>query len=255
MDKRFLTPVEIANTIVSINEKRGDLKTKHCFLLGIMAGIFIGLGGLGNIIATQTLDNIDLGLAKLLGATVFPVGLMFVVIAGGELFTGNNLMTLAVAKSKTTKLKLLRNWLLVYIANFIGALLLAILLYYSGILEGNSAIKAISIAESKVNIVFYQAFIRGRLCNIIVTLAVWMATGAQDIISKIFACWFPIMLFVLCGFEHSVANMFFIPMGMMLGANISILELILNLTFVTLGNLLGGAVFVPLMYYNAYLKK
>ena len=235
MEKRFLTPMEIANTIVNVNEKRGDLKSKTCFLLGIMAGIFIGLGGLGNIIVTQTLGNIDLGLSRLAGAAVFPVGLMLVVIAGGELFTGNSLMTLAVAKNKTTKLKLLKNWSLVYIANF--------------------ATKAVSIAQSKASIPIRQLFIRGILCNIVVTLAVWMATGAQDIISKIFACWFPIMLFVLCGFEHSIANMFFIPMGMMLGANISILELIINLIFVTLGNLLGGAFFVPFIYYNAYLKK
>jgi len=164
-------------------------------------------------------------------------------------------MTLAVAKNKTTKLKLLKNWSLVYIANFIGALLLAILLYYSGILDGYSATKAVSIAQAKASIPIQQLFIRGILCNVVVTLAVWMATGAQDIISKIFACWFPIMLFVLCGFEHSIANMFFIPMGMMLGANISILELIINLIFVTLGNLLGGAFFVPFIYYNAYLKK
>lgn len=100
MEKRFLTPVEIANTIVNVNEKRGDLKSKICFLLGIMAGIFIGLGGLGNIIVTQTLGNIDSGLSRLAGAAVFPVGLMLVVIAGGELFTGNSLMTLAVAKIK-----------------------------------------------------------------------------------------------------------------------------------------------------------
>ena len=255
MEKRFLTPMEIANTIVNVNEKRGDLKSKTCFLLGIMAGIFIGLGGLGNIIVTQTLGNIDLGLSRLAGAAVFPVGLMLVVIAGGELFTGNNLMTLAVAKNKTTKLKLLKNWSLVYIANFIGALLLAILLYYSGILDGDSATKAVSIAQAKASIPIQQLFIRGILCNVVVTLAVWMATGAQDIISKIFACWFPIMLFVLCGFEHSIANMFFIPIGMMLGANISILELIINLIFVTLGNLLGGAFFVPFIYYNDYLKK
>ncbi len=100
MEKRFLTPMEIANTIVNVNEKRGDLKSKTCFLLGIMAGIFIGLGGLGNIIVTQTLGNINSGLSRLAGAAVFPVGLMLVVIAGGELFTGNSLMTLAVAKIK-----------------------------------------------------------------------------------------------------------------------------------------------------------
>lgn len=255
MDKRFLTPGEIANAIVNVNAKRGDLKTTPCILLGIMAGIFIGLGGLGNILVTQTLGNIDAGLARLAGAAVFPVGLMLVVMCGAELFTGNNLMTLAVVEKKTTMGKMFRNWGLVYVANFIGSLLLVLILYYGDVIGGDAATKSIAIAESKVALTMTQSFLRAILCNMIVVLAVWMATGAQDVVSKIFACWFPIMLFVLCGFEHSVANMFFIPMGMVLGANVTMAQMIGNLIPVTLGNLVGGAIFVPFMYYMAYLKK
>ena len=254
MDKRFLTPGEVANAIVNVNAKRGDLKTTPCILLGIMAGIFIGLGGLGNILVTQTLGNIDAGLARLAGAAVFPVGLMFVVMCGAELFTGNNLMTLAVAQKKTTMAKMFRNWGISYIANFIGALLLVVVLYYGGTIGGDAVTKSIGIAEAKANLTFTQAFFRAIPCNMIVVLAVWMATAAQDVVSKIFACWFPIMLFVLCGFEHSVANMFFIPMGMVLGADVTIAQLIGNLVPVTLGNIVGGAIFIPFMYYMAYLK-
>ncbi|MEG1310442.1 MAG: formate/nitrite transporter family protein [Romboutsia sp.] len=255
MDKRFLTPSEVPEAIINIGKQKAELTTKSCILLGILAGVFIGLGGLGNIIFTQTLAGIDLGVAKFAGAMVFPVGLMLVVICGAELFTGNNLMSLAVINKKITLGEMFRNWGLVYLANFIGSLLLVLVVFYSGTLLGDAATKAISIAESKVAINVPQAFLKGILCNIIVVLAVWMATAAQDITSKIFACWFPIMLFVLCGFEHSVANMFFMPMGMMLGANVTIIQFIINLTSVTLGNIVGGAIIVPFMYYNCYLKK
>ena len=255
MDKRMLTPGEIASTIVNVNTKRAELSTKKCILLGILAGIFIGLGGLGNILVTQTLGGIDPGLARIAGATVFPVGLMLVVICGAELFTGNNLMTLAVMEKKTTMSKVFRNWGLVYVANFIGSLLLVLAIFYSATLTGDSATKAIGIAESKASLTITQAFLRAILCNMIVVLAVWMATAGQDIVSKIFACWFPIMLFVLCGFEHSVANMFFIPMGMMLGAKVTMGHLITNLVVVTLGNIVGGAIIVPFIYHNCYLKK
>ncbi len=141
-----------------------------------------------------------------------------------------------------------------YLANLIGSLLLVVLIYESGLLVGDGAIKAISIAESKANLSISQAFFRGLLCNILVVLAVWMATASQDIISKLFACWFPIMLFVLCGFEHSVANMFFIPMGMVLGADVSILQFIDNLMVVTIGNIVGGAIVIPFIYHEVYLK-
>lgn len=254
MDKRFLTPKETASTIVNVNIKRADLTTKSCIMLGVLAGIFIGLGGLGNIIFGQTISGIDPGLGRFVGAMVFPVGLMLVVICGAELFTGNNLMSLAVMQKKISINKMFRNWILVYIANFIGSLILAVVVFYSGTLSANAADNAISIATSKVNLDFMQMFLRGIMCNIIVVLSVWMATASQDIISKIFSCWFPIMLFVLCGFEHSVANMFFIPMGMLLGADISILGLFSNLIIVTLGNIVGGAVIIPYIYNDCFLK-
>ncbi len=255
MANEFLSPKEIANAIIEGNVTRSKLKTVPCILLGIMAGLFIAFGGLANIVVSQTLGVIDIGMAKFMGAAVFPVGLMLVVMCGAELFTGNNLMALAVIDKRIHINKMFRNWSLVYIANFIGSLLLVLAVFYGGVLTGDAATKTIAIAESKVVIPVVQSVIRGILCNIIVVLAVWMATGAKDIISKIFACWFPIMLFVVCGFEHSVANMFFIPMGMILGADITVGQLFFNLIPVTIGNLIGGAVFVPFMYHRIYVKK
>lgn len=255
MDKRFLTPGEVANATVNAGIKKAGLSTKSCILLGILAGIFIGFGGLANIIISQTLGGIDAGLAKFAGAAVFPVGLILVVVCGSELFTGNNLIALAVMDNKVSIGKMFRNWSLVWIGNFIGSLILVALVYYGTVLTGDAMSKSIGIAESKAGIDIMSMILRGILCNIIVVLSVWMATAAQDIVSKIFACWFPIMLFVLCGFEHSVANMFFIPMGMVLGANVTIGAMLSNLVFVTVGNIIGGAIIIPMVYYNCYLKK
>lgn len=253
MDKSFLTPIQIANATVESGIKKSKLSTKKSLLLGILAGLFIGLGALGNILISQTIK--DPGLAKFAGASIFPIGLMLVVVCGAELFTGNNLMSMAVMDKKITMKEMIRNWVLVYIANFIGAIILVAFIYFSDTLVKDAAIKSMNIAQSKAILGFTSAFLKGVMCNIIVVLAVWFATAGKDIVSKIFACWFPIMLFVLCGFEHSIANMFFIPMGMVLGADVSISQLIFNLVAVTIGNIVGGAIIVPYIYYNCYLKK
>lgn len=253
MDKSFLTPIQIANATVESGIKKSKLSTKKSLLLGILAGLFIGLGALGNILISQTIK--DPGLAKFAGASIFPIGLMLVVVCGAELFTGNNLMSMAVMDKKITIKEMIRNWVLVYIANFIGAIILVAFIYFSDTLVKDAAIKSMNIAQSKAILGFTSAFLKGVMCNIIVVLAVWFATAGKDIVSKIFACWFPIMLFVLCGFEHSIANMFFIPMGIALGADVSILQLIFNLIAVTLGNIVGGAIIVPYIYYNCYLKE
>ena len=253
MYTNFFTPIEITKTTIESGIKKAQLSTKKILLLGILAGLFIGLGGLGNIIISQTVS--DIGVSKFAGACVFPVGLMLVVVCGAELFTGNNLMTIALMDKKITIKQMLRNWGFVYLANFIGAIILVIFVYFSGILTQDAATKAINVAESKASLDFIQAFFRGIMCNILVVLAVWFATAGKDIISKIFACWFPIMLFVLCGFEHSIANMFFIPMGMVLGADINIYQLIFNLVTVTIGNIVGGAILIPCIYYNCYVSK
>lgn len=255
MEKRFLTPKEIANAMVNVGVRKANLKTSAMIYLGILAGMYIGFGGLANTIISQTLGNIDPGLAKFAGAAVFPVGLILVVVAGAELFTGNNLMTLAVMNKKITLSQMFRNWGVVWVANLVGSVFLALIVFYGGVLGGDAGIKAIAIAESKVSLDIMALIFRGIMCNILVVLAVWIAASAQDVISKLFACWFPIMLFVLCGFEHSVANMFFIPMGMLLGAKVTMAALIKNLVFVTIGNILGGAIIIPFLYQNSYLKE
>ena len=255
MEKRFLAPKEIANAMVNVGVGKANLKTSAMVYLGLLAGAYIGFGGLANTIVSQTLGNIDPGLAKFAGAAVFPVGLMLVVIAGAELFTGNNLMTLALMNGKITASQMLKNWGVVWVSNLVGSVLLALLVVYTGILGGDAGTKAIAIAEGKATLDVMTLIGRGILCNILVVLAVWMATSSQDVVSKIFACWFPIMLFVLCGFEHSVANMYFIPAGMLLGAKVTMGQLVKNLVCVTIGNLLGGAVIIPCLYQGTYLKK
>ncbi|MFZ5352486.1 MAG: formate/nitrite transporter family protein [Bacillota bacterium] len=257
MEKRILTPKEIAQSICDTGAAKAKLTILQMLVLGIFAGAFISFGAQGAITIAQTLGNIDPGLQKFAFAAVFPVGLMLVVLCGAELFTGNNLMTLGCLNCQFTWKDILKNWFFVYFANFIGSLLVAWMIHQSGLMASDSEIAAFAmgIAAKKVNLTFGVAITRGILCNIIVVLAVWMATGARDVISKIFACWFPIMLFVVSGYEHSVANMYFIPLSMFLGADITVGQfLINNLIPVTIGNLIGGAVIVPLFYYVAYIK-
>lgn len=250
----MLTPREIALKTIESGVKKGKLSIFEKLLLSIFAGMFIGFGAYGSLTVMQSLGNLDLGLMKFLGAVVFPVGLMFVIIAGGELFTGNNLMTMALLDKKITFKEMFSNWIIVYVGNFIGSVFLAFLISKTGLANENISELAVSTAIGKANLSISQALIRGFLCNILVVLAVWMATGAKDIGSKILAIWFPIMLFVLMGYEHSVANMFYIPLGKFLGANISWSKMWTgNLIPVTLGNVLGGGIFIPFIYYIVYV--
>lgn len=256
MEKRFLSPQETINLTVANGIKKAQLSIEQMVALGIFAGIYIGFGGFGSITIMQTMKNIDAGLMKFFGAMVFPVGLMLVVVCGAELFTGNNLMTFAFLKQEITFYALIRNWITVYFSNFAGSMILAYLITKSGLLKDNVMNMAFSIAQSKISLSIAQAFVRGILCNILVVLAVLMAAASQDIISKIFSCWFPIMLFVLSGYEHSVANMFFLPLAKYGGFNMGWGDILLkNIIPVTLGNVVGGAIFVPLLYHIAYIKK
>lgn len=252
----MLTPNEIASKNVEIGIKKSKLSNNKKILLAILAGIFIGFGAHGGLTIMQNLGNIDIGLSKFLGASVFPVGLMLVVMAGAELFTGNNLMVLSLMDGKIKTKDMISSWVLVYIGNFLGSLFLAFLVSKSGLVNESIKDLSISIAIGKVEIPFTQALIRGFLCNILVVLAVWMASGSESFASKILSIWFPIMLFVLIGYEHSVANMFYIPLGKFLGANISFKEMWLNnLIPVTIGNILGGGLFISVIYYLIYIAK
>lgn len=254
MKKRFLAPSEVAKAIIISSETKANLSTVRLLLLGIMAGLYIGFGGFAYIIVSQTLGNIDMGLAKFLGASVFPVGLMLVVLSGSELFTGNNLMTMALMDKKISLKGLLRNWILVYISNLIGSVLLALIICKSNLVKANVLDFTLKLGLSKTTLGFQTALLRGFLCNILVVLSVWIAAEAQDIASRIFSIWFPIMLFVVSGYEHSVANMFFIPLAKFAGLNITWSNIwISNLIPVTLGNILGGAIVIPVVYYITYI--
>lgn len=255
--KSYLAPAEIAEATIEAGIKKASLASSKTLLLGIFAGFFISFGAHADITVMQTFKNIDVGLMKFLGAIVFPVGLMLVLVAGGELFTGNNLMTFALMNKRIVLKDMLRNWSLVYLGNFIGSILFVLAVSASGMYPQGSymAEMAVSIASSKIALSFGDVFIRGILCNIIVVLAVWMSYSAQDIISKVAIMWFPIMAFVLAGFEHSIANMFFIPMGMASGLDVSWTQaLVGNIIPATLGNIVGGAVIVPLVYNFVYLS-
>ncbi|SHM20972.1 formate/nitrite transporter [Caldanaerovirga acetigignens] len=253
MEKRFLAPKEIIEATIAAGKKKAGLTFLQMLLLGLLAGVYIGFGGFASITIMQTLKNIDTGLMKFAGAMVFPVGLMLVVICGAELFTGNNLMVFSLLRKEIDGRRLLRNWITVYVANFVGSVLLAFLIAKGGYLQGSVKELTLSVGQNKLFSDFTTPLVRGILCNVLVVLAVMMATSSQDIISKIFSCWFPIMLFVLSGYEHSVANMFFIPLAKFGGMNVGWGEIFAkNLIPVTLGNIIGGAIVVPLFYFTAY---
>ena len=257
MDKRMLSPQEIAHAVADSGSAKAKLSVVQMFVLGIFAGAFIGFGAQGAITVGQSLTRLDPGIQKLAFAGVFPIGLMLVSICGAELFTGNNLMTLGCLNCHFKWSDLIRNWFYVYTANFIGSVILAFFIANSGLMTSGSPAfdLAVGMAVKKVEMALGPAIIRGILCNILVVLAVWMATGARDVIGKIFAIWFPIMLFALSGYEHSVANMYFMPLGKFLGAPITWEQIWMhNLLPVTLGNIIGGAMIVPLFYYVAYMK-
>ena len=253
--RRFmLSPNKIAETAVEVGKKKAELSALKMVLLGIFAGMFIALAGVG-----ATLGSAYGG--KVVGACIFPAGLAMVVIAGSELFTGNNLMVAALFTKKISKGELLRNWVLVFLGNFIGAILVAFLAVISGVLDGVGD-AVVTAATNKFNLDFIEAFVRGILCNFLVCIAVWMAFGAETVTGKIIAVFFPIMLFVLCGFEHSVADMFYGPAGIFMaikngvsveGLNVGAF-LFQNLLPVTLGNIVGGAGLVGGGYYLIYLK-
>lgn len=250
------SPAEITEIWINNGIKKANLSVGKMLVLGMLAGAYIGFGANVFVLATAAGgDPFQSMVAKLIGAALFPVGLMMVILCGAELFTGNNLLTLALMDKKITAGKMLKNWVIVYIGNLIGSILLAFVLAKSGLFADAAGERAMAIAASKTSIPFMPAVLRGIGCNVLVVLACWLQAGAKDMIGKIFAIWFPIMMFVFAGFEHSVANMTYIPLGILLGADVSWGAFFLaNLVPVTIGNLIGGAVVIPFAYYYAYKK-
>jgi formate/nitrite transporter len=270
----FLPPKEIAENMVAIGKKKSELPFVPMLILGILAGLYIGFGAEVYLMVSHDLAaRMGIGFMRFLRGSVFTAGLMLVVIAGAELFTGNCLMVIGMWARQIPPRKLLRNWTVVYLANFLGSVFLAALIYFSGQWKFGDmgvATEVLTTCVRKVNLSFTEAFCRGVACNCLVCLAVWMATAGRDMAGKLLAIYFPIMTFVASAFEHSVANMYIITLGLLLkgdaaavaaaglGAQLETLNwynfLFINLLPVTLGNIVGGSLVIGGAYYLAYLR-
>ncbi len=269
-------PAQMAVRVEKAGVTKGNLDFASVFALAMLAGAFIAFGA---VLCTYVIHDSPLsaGLTSLLGGLVFCLGLILVIVAGAELFTGNNLLVMAYVSRKITLGQLLRNWAIVFTGNFVGSLFIVLLIFLSGQwTAGESAVgvKALMIASSKVDLTLWQALSRGVLCNILVCLAVWLCFSGRSVADKILAIIFPITAFVALGFEHSVANMYFIPAGLLVKQNPQVLAaaqaalgeapdlskltihgfLLYNLLPVTIGNIIGGSVFVGAIYWFIYLR-
>jgi len=270
----FLTPKEIAENVVEISKKKSEMSFVCMLVLGILAGLYIGFGAEVYLMVSHDLAaRFGIGFMRFIRGSVFTAGLMLVVIAGAELFTGNCLMVVGVWARQIPLKKLLRSWTVVYLANFIGSIFLAVLIYYSGQWKFGKmgvATEVLTTCVRKVNLPFVEAFCRGIACNCLVCVAIWMATAGKDVAGKLLAIYFPIMAFVASAFEHSIANMYIITLGLLLKGNAAAVSasglgtqletlnwssfLFVNLLPVTLGNIVGGSLIIGGAYYLAYLR-
>jgi formate/nitrite transporter len=251
-------PGRIAELVEGVGVRKARLALLPMALLGILAGVYIAVGAmLYTLVMTDPAAS--LGLARWIGGLAFSLGLVLVVVAGAELFTGNNLIVMAWAERRITTAELLRNWSVVYLGNFAGSVAAALLVWGAGtygIGEGRVAETAKAIAAAKVALPFVEAVLRGIACNVLVCLAVWLCYASHSVTDRILAIVFPIAAFVALGFEHSVANMFLIPVAMLHGAEgVTLGGLVANLVPVTIGNVIGGGAFVAGVYWVIYLRE
>ena len=271
------TPPQIVAANMTAAKGKTELPLLRMILLGIFAGMFIAGGASASSLAMHAISNV--GLARLVAGAIFPVGLMMIVLVGGELFTGDCLMIMGCVHGKFTAAKMVKVLVVVYLSNFLGSILFAELVNLSGqysYTNGLLGAFTIKVAIGKVNLSFGAAFASGILCNIFVCMAVLMAMAAKDISGKIWAIFFPILAFIVSGYEHCVANMYYIPAGIFAKANTTYASLAMesygyatlqldslnwvnfvvkNLVPVTLGNIAGGMVFVGLPLYLIHAQK
>lgn len=256
-------PAQIAITYVTVGTNKAKLPIAKMFVLAIFAGIFIAIAGASAAIASTTIA--DPSTARLLNALIFPGGLVMVVLAGSELFTGNSLLLIPLLEKRIKIHELIKSWIVVYLGNLCGSLFVASIFVYShtaGLYEGQLAQSLVNTAVTKTSLTFTDAFLRGILCNILVCIAVWITIGASTAAGKVFGLYLPIVVFVLAGYEHCVANMFYIPAGIFSASEYGITAegltwsnfFLKNLLPVTLGNILGGFL-VGGGYWFSYLHQ
>ena len=264
-----LTPAQAEEKAGTVGTGKANMPMKQMIPLAILAGMFIGCGGLLMLIVKGD-STLSFATSQVLGGLCFSLGLICVVVSGAELFTGNNLMVIGALDGKYSWGSLIKNWVVVWIFNFVGALLLVAIVFFADIASSNDGgvgQAMMNVAVSKVSLSWSEIFFRGIICNFLVCLAVWMGFEGKTVIDKIFTCIFPVMAFVAIGAEHCVANMFFLPMGWAIktagvieSTNAAIGSLtwgsiFYNLSAATLGNIVGGAILVGIMYWIAYHKK
>lgn len=268
----FFSPKETLDNYINSSERRINNRKRNLFLLAVFAGMFIGFGAAGSSLAVHNISEV--GISRLVAGMVFPVGLMMVILTGAELVTGDCMFVMGACKKHYTFGKMIKVLLLIYAGNLTGGILLAAIIYYSGQFDysaGMLGAYTIKVAAGKVALPFAKALLLGVLCNVLVCIAVFMAGCSKDIIGKLFCFFFPILLFVICGFEHCVANMYYIPAGILATGNETYVmaaiqqygvlpEQIENLTWlhfftrnllpVTIGNIIGGVGFfsLPMLY-------
>jgi formate/nitrite transporter len=251
-------PQEIARKVERLGVAKARTDTLTMLVLSILAGAFISIGALFfTVVVTET--SLGFGATRLLGGLSFSLGLILVVVAGAELFTGNNLIAMAWASGLIGIRDVIRNWLLAYVGNVVGCLGTVLLVVWSGVANlGGGAVgkMAIHIARTKAELSLTEAFTRGILCNALVCLAVWLSIGARSVTDKILAILFPITAFVAIGFEHSIANWFLLPFGFALDVQgtLSIAGVVRNIVAVSAGNIVGGTLLVTGVYWVAYLR-
>ena len=276
MDKLHLNPPEIAQRFVEVGIKKSQLPIYKLLLLGILGGAFIAFASEGSNAAIHTIESV--GIAKALAGALFAAGLMLVVITGAELFTGSCLIVVSAAEKMSSWKSMFKNWFFVYIGNFIGAMIVVLLIILSGQFDFSNGMLGgftIKVAAYKTSLPFWSALSMGILCNWLVCMAIWMAFSTKDIAGKLLSIFFPIWLFITSGFEHSIANMYYIPAGIIakfnpLWANAAVTLgvssakqdtltwgsfITNNLIPVTLGNIIGGCVFVGMIYWLSFLYK
>jgi formate/nitrite transporter len=244
-------PAEIGALIETAGVAKAALPAGRMGVLAVLAGCFVGFGAAAWCMAMAGVDP-GLGPARVLGGLVFALGLILVVVGGAELFTGNALMVMAAVDGRITVGALLRNWGIVWLGNLVGAVGLAVVFGLSGVLEGPMGAVAVRAAEAKAGLGPVEAVLRGALCNALVCLAVWLSFAARSVTDRVLAVLWPVTGFVALGLEHSVANMFLLPLGWIAGGEVSLSGAVGNLVWVSLGNVIGGAGGVALAYRFAY---
>lgn len=271
-------PPQMAAKAEEIGVAKANMGRLNIFALGVLAGAFIALGAIfATTVTAGAADQLAFGVSRTLGGLVFCLGLILVIVAGAELFTGNNLIVMAWANKRISCWQVLRNWGIVYVGNFFGAVATAVLLFFTRQYifgEGAIGLNILNIAQAKCELAFVQAFALGVGCNALVCLAVWLCYSARTTTDKILSIIFPITAFVAAGFEHCVANMYFIPIGLLVKASAptALWEaigrtpadyaaltwgnfLFANLLPVTIGNIIGGSVMVGLVYWFIYIRQ